>query len=373
MPGILYDHIIALVVVGALFLFGVVVLPNTSYVNMLYVNEQQLRNKALDLLESMLLDEGYPENWGTATNFSQNDVGRFGLALSNGSSYELDPDKVQRLRNNPLGNITYERLRNLLRLQGYGLKIMVEPAFNVSVRDLAPTQPHNLTYEVRVTHRDGTPIPKASVEALILYSIKTHGSDYTLGCENASFLTDSLGKCTLQQTLDDDVSCAFVVWEVQVAELSVLTVTSKGEAPDDVAQINMVGDYIILTKPKTIPNGDVKIQSIMILTSEGKQQVIYNGTHGSEDQINWGSKDEWTKMFPGLKDKKPKLIILNAIVPENASGRVGKLAIGSPSFALEGEALSYGGVPPGATATLERAVKISGSNYVFRLVLWKET
>jgi len=379
MPGTLYDHAVALVVVGALFMFGVVVLPNTSYVNLLYVDEQQLRNRALDSLESMLLDVGYPENWGTTTNFSQNDVERFGLALTNSSSqYILDPDKVQRLvQNNSLGYIDYGKLRELLGLQGYGFKIMVEPIFNVSVRDLAPSQPNNITYEVKVAYRDMKPIPNALVRALIFYSVKVgeEGDEeiYRTHYIEENLLTNSLGTCTLQQTVEGEVSCIFVVWDVQVASLSVLTATSKGDAPSDVAQINMIGDYIILTKPKNIPNGAVKIQDIIVLSGNGDIILNYTGTGTDEDTLNWGSLDEWSKEFPGLRDGMPAVIILDATVPQQGSGREGKLVVASPYFNLEGWSLNYGRVPPGATATLERSVKIAGLDYVFRLVLWKET
>jgi len=379
MPGTLYDHAVALVVVGALFMFGVVVLPNTSYVNLLHVNEQQLRNRALDSLEAMLLDVGYPENWGTTTNFSQNDVERFGLALSNSSSpYVLDPDKVQRLvENNPVGYIEYNELRELLRLQGYGFEIMVEPAFNVSVEDLAPSQSNNLTYRVRVTYRDTMgPIPDARVKALVLYALKLHGQNYVTCCIEEELRTDELGNCTLKLNLEGEITCAYVVWNVHKSGISVLTATSKGSPPDDVAEINLVGDYIILTKPRSIPNGDVKILDITTVTDDGELVVLYNGTGGSEDQINWGSKDRWLKKINGLKDVNPTLIILDATAPEEGSGRIAKIAVGPFPVDLGSRVLTYGppgGIPIVGAAVLERSVKIAGLDYVFKLVLWKET
>lgn len=377
MPGTLYDHIAAIVVVGAVFIFGVVVLPSTSYVNMLYVDQQQLRNKALDVLKVMLLDAGRPEDWGAMASFNQNHVERFGLALSKSPSfYVLDPDKVQRLvEDNPLGYVEYERLRDLLGLQGYGLSIMVKPVFNVSVQDLTPGQLNNVTYEVSVAYRDMKPVPNALVKALVLYSVKVGEEDgdavYATYCAEEELATNSLGRCTLQKTLTGEVSYVLVVWSVKVAEVTVSTATSKGGAPEDVARVNMIGDYVVLTKPKTIPNGAVIIQDITAVTSEGELVLLYNGT--GEDVLNWGSLDEWSKEFPGLKDMNPVLIILDATAPEEGSGRRGKLVAGPPPTDLGSRVLSYGGAPLGATVALERAVEISGLNYVFRLVLWAES
>ena len=111
MTGEAYDHIMAVVVLGVIFMAAVYVVPSLTYVNLLHIEQQQMRNIALSAFKTILFDEGAPANWGAmhgTSMFSENDVRRFGLGLfSDPSLYVLDSSKVQRLANNPTGNITY--------------------------------------------------------------------------------------------------------------------------------------------------------------------------------------------------------------------------------------------------------------------------
>lgn len=165
MIGTVYDYLAATIIVGSIFVAAVVVVPNASYMNLLYVDHQQLRNVALETLKTMLLDAGYPENWGSQTPFDQNSVQRFGLAHSGTSSfYVLDSEKVQRLvASNPAGHIDYEVIREKLGLQDYGFCIKIFPLFNVTVDDLS--EGSELLFDINVRFNDGRAIPNAAVDA----------------------------------------------------------------------------------------------------------------------------------------------------------------------------------------------------------------
>ena len=152
---------IGLVITGIIAVSAIVVIPNISYVNLLYVDQQQLRNIALDTLKAMLLDAGYPANWGTTGDF---DPDRFGLALAGSSSfYVLDSDKVQRLVvGNPTGVIEYEDIRTKLELQGYGFNFRIIPPFKVIVNDIDLEAAKNVSAEI--IKMGGTAMPiKADV------------------------------------------------------------------------------------------------------------------------------------------------------------------------------------------------------------------
>jgi len=58
-----YDHMVAIVIVGMIFVATVVALPAISYSNMATVDQQQLRNTAYSVFDAMLLDVGSPSNW----------------------------------------------------------------------------------------------------------------------------------------------------------------------------------------------------------------------------------------------------------------------------------------------------------------------
>src|SRR5512136_2430882 len=130
-----YDHLVAMVIVGLIFISCVVALPAMSFSNMQTVDEQQLRNTALNVFDSMLLGTGSPSNWGSTDPalWDQNKVNQFGLASSSAlSKYVLDPDKVQRLDPENPAVMEYERVRTLLHLQDYGFRLSLFRPFSVN-------------------------------------------------------------------------------------------------------------------------------------------------------------------------------------------------------------------------------------------------
>ena len=187
MTGTIYDHLTAVIITGALFVAAVIAVPTLSYVNLLYVDQQQLRNVALETLKTILLDTGYPLDWGSDGNME-----RFGLALSeSSSSYVLDPDKVQWLvENNSSEWLEYETVRQMLGLQGYGFNFKIMPPFKVTIEDLSEPGLENLHFVVTVTSNDGTPIPNADVKAIILHSQLTEDLERNL-LLNGDFEIDS--------------------------------------------------------------------------------------------------------------------------------------------------------------------------------------
>ena len=127
-----YDHIFAIVFIGIMFVWAVAIVPSLSFNNLQSADQQQLRNMELNVFNSLLLDTGIGMNgsestldWGSVTSFNENMVTRFGLASSSeGAFYTLDPDKVQRLvGDNPMGNLTYKKTKELLGLDGYGFML----------------------------------------------------------------------------------------------------------------------------------------------------------------------------------------------------------------------------------------------------------
>jgi len=391
LPGSLYDHLLAIVLVGALFGAAVVALPNVGYVGLLSVDQQQLRNVALSALNTMLLDAGYPTNWGAGINFNPSSVVRFGLASTRSSSlYFLDADKVQKLfADNPsqVGYLPYETVRQLLRLQGYGFSLKIMPPFNATAKDLAPPanpsnptdlELKNINYEVTVKLNDGKPISNAVVNALIFYSIKVGGQgqneQYNLNNVRVTQTTNELGKCTIVKTLDGQISDVLIVLEVTVGDIhTVSSVYRRGAPPDDIANINIVGDTIILTTPPADPRDNRWILTISAYT-EGGIISLYNGTQ--QDMINWGSLDEWLKTLPGLKYMDPVILIFNFRAVEKGNGRKGILVIGYFPGYLGSRVLSYGssaGRPFNAVGVgLQRVVIIAGMTYVVDFTLWKQ-
>lgn len=368
-----YEYLTATVVVGILFVTAVVVTPNVSYMSLLYVDEQQLRNIALEALKTLLLDPGYPLDWGTANSFDQNDVERFGLELTGCSSpYILDADKVQRLVvDNPLNWLEYEKARELLGVQGYGFNIKIFPPFNVNVE--TSRQGNTLAFDVFVKFDDKRPVPKAVVNTIYVYSYKNEGSQedkYFINFTQYTAITDELGSCRIEHKLQQGrISDNVTVIRTTVADLTTVT-TVEGHLNSSVAGANMVGDEIILTRPeKSEPNDNRWICDIVALTEDGLI-TIYDGN--KNDTLNYGSKNLWRKTLPGLKDINPTFVFVDINAVEKQEGRRGTIVIGPYPNYVGSRVINYGGIPAGPSVKLQRVVNISGLTYIFELVLWKE-
>jgi len=389
MVNALYDHIVAVIIVGVIFVSTVVILPAMSFINIRAVDQQQLRNIALNVFNTLLLDTGEPVNWGSVLNWSPEIVKRFGLASASASTfYVLDPDKVQRLvEGNPLGGINYTMVKELLGLEGYEFSFRIIPPFNVTnVNGTKIDDNHSpinetlleekvLQYAVKVCYPNGEPIPNAVIEAVVVYTDKN-----TFAIVSPKFTTtDSMGIGR------DTINLAFeplhitVILRVSVANVATIVVTF-GKNPLRFVDINAVGDSIVLTRPKDAPNAEVKLHKIYFFSADGTLVSLYNGT--KDDHFNTGVGSPfrlWNMTFPGLKSRNPVVFVINIeTVPPKDSGKHGnqEMVIAGPYQNLLGYTVfQYGSSPPTGrgAVSLRRSVIISGMTYVAELALWKES
>jgi hypothetical protein len=371
-----FEHITAIIFVSMLFFTAVIAVPAISYVNLLYVDQQQFRNVALEALNSMLLGMGYPSEWGSSTPFNESDVTQFGLALSESSSfYVLDPEKVQRLDvDNPSGSLDYETMRTLLELQDYHFNIKIMPPFNVTA---ACTQGNpSLLYEVKVTFNDGRPIPNANVEATILY-LKDKTDYLTTETENS---TNWLGQCTIEKELPSGVTDYVVVLRTTVAGLATVTSTyMEGLDHQHTTNASIIGENISLSIPEG-PGwqkgsaGKRWVESIAVVSADGTW-YIYDGNK-LDDPIIWSDSKNgwaWSRLFSYLSYLNPIFIIFNLSVP---SPRQLVFFVGPFTTTSGYRIFDFGSSPQsagGGALKLSRSVEIAGMTYIFELLMWKRT
>ncbi|MEM3673163.1 MAG: hypothetical protein QW468_02900 [Candidatus Bathyarchaeia archaeon] len=381
-----FDHIFAMIVVGALFITTVVITPQINAGNLKAVEQQQLRNIALNLFNAMLLDAGYPVNWGSKVNgtyyFHPNVVERFGLAsYIDPTLYVLDPDKIQRLnKDNPLGYLPYEYLKDILNLQGYGFSFRLIPPFNVTNVDGTKINETNtplkyvnsttLMYAIKVSHLDGSPIPNAFVDGFIFHS---KGKDFRLG-PISSTVTNASGICSqfinLALASPDYV---IVILRISVADVAAILVTMGKDASVYVADINVVGDTVVLTKAKNPSNENVWVVSAYVYTTDGKTISLYNGTQN--DHFNTGESGKfalWSKTFDGLRELNPAILIFDFSAVEK--GRREIVVAGPFRNLLSYNVFGYGDEIPvgGGAVKLQRNVIIENMIYTAELWLWKK-
>lgn len=376
----IYDHVTALIFSCVLFVSAAVAVPAISYVNLLYVDQQQLRNVALEALNTMLLDVGYPLNWGLTDPFSESAVTKFGLALSKSSSfYVLDQNKVQRLTAaNPSGSLNYETVRDLLGLQGYGFNVRIMPLFNVAVEDR--TVDNNLLFDVNATFRHGGPIPDATVSATVLYvsGQKRDNFNFTAVPETK---TDELGKCTIGYTLPVDYAGYILTVKVTAAGMATVTIPYLEGFAQNVANVSIIGDTVSVSIPEDEHPSERTIYNVTVVTAEDVWNFPGVGCGRTpEDHMTLGEGFQyWTEIFPGLAYEDALFLVFNIYTQEEGSGpKHFVLFAASPLLNLASGVLQLGGQPSmesinAAAINLCRSVEIAHMTYIFELLLWKET
>lgn len=381
----MYDHIISLTAIGMIFISAVLIIPNLSYVNVLYVDQQQLRNIALETFKAILLEPGYPANWGTMAPFDQDEVQRFGLAHPSSPSFHvLDSNKVQRLvKENPMGYIEYDKVRELLELEGYGFSLSILPPFNATWTKNSEDD-QKLDFTVRALQNDGKPVrPKANVDATIVYATKK-GNTAMLYLDFGRNLTNPLGECTITKTLNvplgEELQDVIVVFRVSVADVAAVMATyqkRQSEGFAEIAGVNIVGDNITLTIPPDAQPKDARWVDNLIIISGGTVTFLPKGTRSNDDKLTWGEGYKvWERRFKGLESYNPVLIIGGIWAVEEDEGRAELLVVGPYPNLLGSRVLQYGDASGARSATsivkLQRAVIISRMTYIAEITLWKE-
>ncbi len=381
--GQLYDNIAAITAVGLIAVLAIYILPTVNFQNVKTVDEQQLINIAQNLLNSMLLDEGYPKRWGSYYPFNEGIVQSFGLALSEADKfYVLDPDKVQKLvEGNPLGYVSYKKIKSLLNLEDYGFCISIKPPFKVHVEDKSISLQH-LIFRVSVSDWDGRPIAGANVIATTTYCTglgRGRGAVIQLGTKKTVNTTNSFGQCEIEQIISESnvIDAATVIY-VSLHGLGTYAVVYQDPPPQNIARINYVNETIILTQNGTPPpRAQVEIEKIFIYNYKG--EIVWEYTGGQLDFITYwtgeGDPPPGFKVWSKETDvKNPALIFFIFMATLPVEGRVPVLMAG-PDPLWKGYRLTHFGSYPSQQATtvvVRRSVLISGMTYIAELTLWKE-
>lgn len=386
MVNAVYDHIVAILVVGAIFVAAVVALPAMSFVSTQTASQQQLRNTAINVFNAMLLGRGSPSNWGSRFPFNQSDVEAFGLAYSEECSlYVLDGDKVQRLDEESPWHIDYSRVRELLELGDYRFILTLFRPFTIGW-DLGIDVPKKtVSFAVNVSrNEDGAPIPNAQVETTVMVVAKNVNTEEPLAVvyDQELLFTDALGRCRGSVTVnlgnDYRLETAIAIMKITVAGMSTLVVGQKDTSLQKWLKINTFGDTVTLTFRGELlddPRGERRVYDIMTFSYDAELMAIYDGRGDpvTSRHITHGyGYDYWNKTFPGLSLLDPALLLFAISVPNPR-----RLAIitGPYSFGASYEVLRFPAEPQrvgDAVVKLRRFVVISGYTYVAELLLWKE-
>jgi hypothetical protein len=376
----------------AIFIGVVVAVPaSMSFTTSQAIDQQQLRNTALNVFNAMLQGTGAPSNWGYQFPFYQNSVRTFGLASSSPfSGYILDSNKVQRIDPTLPGSMNYSYVRNLLGLQGYGFQFSLFRPFKVAWDIQWNDQTNDVALRVNVSRtEDGAPIPNAVVKANILATStnpnKKDDPKLIVSQIYHTAFTDLLGQAEIDERLVIDsgytLEKAIAFLHVVVAGMDTMVIASRDSNAQDCLKISTYDEIISLTffdqeyyNASNTPNGERKIESVWGYDFESLMLLHQGDSH---DVVTQGSGyDSWSRDFPGINSINPSMLVFVISVPLGVGqgGRQLVVIAGPFSFDSSNRIFQFGPetLTGNVLTTTRRLVVISGMTYVSELILWKE-
>jgi hypothetical protein len=383
-----YEHIVIILLVGVIFVGTVVALPAINYSTFQSVDQQQLKNTALNVLNSMLLGVGAPPTWGSSI---PTEVEEFGLAKSSPfSKYVLDTNKVQRLDQDNPWHFTCEQVRDMLKLQGYGFNFtLYRPFIATPLLDI-DTVNNKVNFAVTtIRTQDGAPIPNAEVDVTLFMS-SVDEVDNIESHANSPYMTDATGYCHDSITIPSGIVSIIAVLQITAGGMSTVVVKQESYINlDEFIRIDTYGDIVRLTlrsdelKKRGIPPAERKITGAWAIKSGEKIDLLADIL-----KITWGAGWEYADiLFEGLSelDATALVIRLNVKIPSTGEwadtlppsirGRLFPVYIcGALNFGATDEILNFGFETPthNTVATVRRIVVIANMAYIAELGLWKE-
>ena len=376
----------------AIFVGVVVAVPaSMSFTTSQAIDQQQLRNTALNVFNAMLQGTGSPLNWGYQYPFDQNSVRTFGLASSSPfSGYILDSNKVQRIDPTIPGSMNYSYVRNLLGLQGYDFQFSLFRPFKVAWDIQWNDQTNDVALRVNVSRtEDGAPIPNAVVKANILATStnpnKKDDPKLIVSQIYHTAFTDLLGQAEIDERLVIDsgytLEKAIAFLHVVVAGMDTMVIASRDSNAQDCLKISTYDETISLTffdqeyyNASNTPNGERKIESVWGYDFESLMLLHQGDSH---DVVTQGSGyDSWSRDFPGINSINPSMLVFVISVPLGfgQGGRQLVVIAGPFSFDSSNRIFQFGPetMTGNVLTTTRRLVVISGMTYVSELIFWKE-
>jgi len=345
----IYDYLFAGVIIIALLLGSTVMMATLSSPALNASDKDLLKIAAEKIVTQMLLDPGYPYNWGS-DNVTQN-VEVFGLAKYGQTSreaYLLDPDKVLRLNSTLEGNASYyfpaSNASSLLNLgKDYGFTLEFNETLKVSVNPMGGITD---TYSISVASDYGLPIMGAKVSAVLYYINNSKIAQETAIPGTTSFDGSYVFNFSRSITTSKVLVVAVDYYGTHTAKLSANSALSA----------SLFGSQLIAdpNQPYYIDSGSDAREIILIPNSTGCETTGFSiGNAGNSTNFVLDSPPE------------PSAIAVLAVSENN------KLLVASRDFSK----ISYRTIPAIRSAasaySLERTVLIGGVTFTATLYFWR--
>jgi len=398
MAGSTIDHLVSVTVfLGAILLF-IGLFNQTIQTAILYQQHRHLATRCSDLLDNLLLNPGYPIDWGKRNNIPAS----FGLQDPEFTQYRLSPFSLMRLNSSTgtpvyypktglyYSNITvgfgkfmlvpfteminYSMAVRLLGLNTtYGFQLTVAPIITVSVSE-TQSNPLKLTVDVKGA---GFPLSNANVSYCFI-DVKASGGGpypaYTTSYGTA--FTNDQGSAVLDFPAIDGLQESYVL--IVYAHLSGLVGVGYHEHVTYSANyvIPFISDFekreVIIAHSYDVHGGaspaEISYNATFVLLTEDftlREMPMENST-GKVGKINYGEGKPYYKIT--IPTYNPGILVITYRKSAQETGVV-LMPWGISSMAFS---LIFGGDPSGKewVATDARQVVVNGIAYQAKLALW---
>lgn len=348
----IYEYIFAALLLVAVFAaatyLAVTALPLYRSVSGI----DQLKIAAQKVMNNILLNPGYPQDWGNNVSVKAEDLASFGLAsytTLTREAYVLDQDKVQRLCRevpDPL-YVPPSKVLDLLNLGlDYGIRLEFVPVLDVKVE--ASQGSSGLNVRVVVASEQGLPVEGANVTVVVVYA-----RDGNLTSSKNSGRTDASGVCALSV---ESSPPALLITIVDYHGMRVINASTIGPG----IRKSLVFGRSLVADGSTDLSSRTAYQ-FFISSGFGEALEVKNVSCtlqrvGSTALGNYGVYD--------MGFEEPNLVAAVVMIDD------GQLLV---AYKLVPKTYSSiaGEVHPPASYTVERSVRIGLSHYNLRLTIWR--
>jgi hypothetical protein len=344
-----YEYLFAGIIIISLIIGSTVMVGTLSTPAMNASDKDQLKITSEKITTQLLLDSGYPYNWGSSQT-PLGDLKVFGLAKYGQTSrqaYELDPDKVLRLSSSLSGDSSYYippqnalqllNLKNAYGVAEYGFTIEFSDALLVS----APEQTDD-GYTINVRSEYNLPIIGAKVSATLYYI----DAENQIAHQGPSHGTTAADGSFLLPFNFNPVTGSSEVLLVAVDYYGVLAVKFFYPTTNTLPA-TLFGNTVIANQPYSVGGGADCREILLVQTGQGYETRDVSFTIGNSPE--------------------------SSAVAVLAVSSDGGLVVGYRDFS----GISYRSIEAVQSAplaySLQRAVLIGGSTYTVTIYFWRMT
>jgi hypothetical protein len=394
------DHLVAVTIfIGALLLF-VGMFNQTIQTAILFQQHSYLATKCSDLLDGMLLNPGYPTNWGQTdaipsslglqdpefTQYQSNAFTLMRMQSSNGTALTYSKSGLTYSNITAgFGNfllvpyteaINYTLAQRLLGLNStFGFQLTMTPILTIAITENRINAPTSLNFTINTTGI-GFPVSNATLNYYFL-NLTQNGAATPPACKiiNGTARTDYRGQTKLKIGNVSD-SYALIVY-AHMGGLSGIGyyehITSNTNYPLPLVK-SFTNQTVILAHSYDLhaygsPAPVFFNATLMILTQDFRLRGIPMGaSNGITGSINYGSGQPYTTLtIPTLS---PGILVITYACSTGYGVILMPWGLSSMSFPLV-----FGGSPNNQewVATDIRQIAVNGINYQAKLALWSLT